>query len=318
MKPGYSTIRPRGQGARSIAPLRLALILVIAVTFACVTGCGTSTTYSPGPSAPAPQRSANTSAPLWIVAGSTLARLLAADAGAAAADFDTPNTFVLTSARSWSIPAGWSSIPTADFTSYAALRAALDGGNLDPRFKAVLYDNEQWSLTPSAEQHNPVRYDQLAANLVHRHHLLFIAAPATNLVNVLSPAAADGQGRYQAFLALALPRDIGRSADILDIQAQGAEADTAMFSSFVSAAAAQARTANPNIRVLAGLSTNPSGKSVTTTVIDAAARAVRSNVDGYWLNDPAGSAACPRCAGPFPQIALTAVNNLTRSQGSTL
>lgn len=290
-----------------------AALLTFAVS--CSGGGGRGPAPAPNPASAPPSQTA-ASAPLWIVAGSTLTRLLATDSAAATGEFNTPNAFVLTPEHSWAIPDGWTSTPTADFTSYSALRSALDGGKLDPRIKAVLYDSEQWSLTPSAEQHDPGRYYKLAGELVHRHHLLFIAAPATDLVNVLSKSDADAQGRYPTFLSLSLPADAARYADVLDIQAQGSEADTALFTSFVSQAAAQARSANPNIRILAGLSTNPSGKSVTTSVIETAARAVRPQVDGYWLNDPAASTACPRCAGPFPQIALAAVQNLTHTQGS--
>lgn len=306
---------------------RTAFAACLTVALGCAIGCSGGAPSTGAPSAGAPSgigaSGAGASggktapAPLWIVAGSTLTRLLAADGSAATAEFNTPNTFVLTSERAWSIPAGWTSVPTADFTSFSALRSALDGGKLDPRIKAVLYDDEQWSLTPSTEQHDPGHYYQLAGELVHRHHLLFIAAPAPDLVNVLSPSAAAAQGRYQTFLSLSLPAEAARYADVLDVQAQGAEADTALFTSFVSRSAAQARSANPNIRVLAGLSTNPSGKSVTASVIGTAARAVRADVDGYWLNDPAASTACPRCAGPFPQLALAAVQLLTQSQGST-
>ncbi len=62
--------------------------------------------------------------------------------------------------------------------------------------------------------------------------------------------------------------------------------------------------------MLAGLSTNPSGRAVTAAVIDRAAESVTADVDGYWLNDPAPSAACAACAGPFPQVALAALRGL--------
>jgi hypothetical protein len=102
---------------------------------------------------------------------------------------------------------------------------------------------------------------------------------------------------------------------VLDLQAQGAEADPGLFASFVADAAAQARKANPNVKVLAGISTYPSGKTVTAAAIDQAAQAVRANVDGYWLNDPAASAACPACAGPYPQVALAALRGLGGGAG---
>jgi hypothetical protein len=62
--------------------------------------------------------------------------------------------------------------------------------------------------------------------------------------------------------------------------------------------------------VVAGISTNPSGTAVTADAMDQAAKAVRAHVDGYWLNDPAASAFCPKCSGPYPQIALDALSGL--------
>jgi hypothetical protein len=287
--------------------------VLLALALVSTAGCAAA---APSPGLATASRSAAATGPLWIISGSTLTRLRSGDAtGSTAGLFDTPNAYVITGPQHWAVPDGWSCTPTASFTSYTALRSALNNGTLDPRIKAVLYDNEHWSLTPSAEQNDPAHYDQLAAQLVHRHHLLFLAAPATDLVNVLSPATAAGSGHFQAFLNLGLAGAIARDADVLDLQAQGAEADPGLFASFVADAAAQARKANPNVKVLAGISTNPSGKTVTAAAIDQAAQAVRANVDGYWLNDPAASAACPACAGPYPQVALAALRGLGGGAG---
>ncbi len=300
--------------ARHLTRIALALaVVVVAAVIAVATRGGLSggdANPTAAPTAGGGSPSAG-GARSWVISGSTLTRLLATDGagGTAAAEFDTPDAYVLTGDADWALPSGWRSTPTADFTSYSALRAALTGSRLDPRVRAVLYDNEDWSLTPADERADPARYDRLAGQLVHAHHLLFIAAPATDLVNTLAPDAADGS-KFNAFLNLGLIGQIARYADVLDLQAQGAEDDPTLFASFVSAAAAQARAANPGIRVLAGLSTNPSGRAVTAAVIDRAAESVTADVDGYWLNDPAPSAACAACAGPFPQVALAALRGL--------
>ncbi|MDH6108458.1 hypothetical protein P3T36_003898 [Kitasatospora sp. MAP12-15] len=303
------------KNTRSITAMALLLALAAVVTYLALGGSGgRSPSRAVGPQSPPPGSAApgtGATGTSWIVSGSTLTRLLATDTtgSTTAKNFNTPNAYVLTGPDAWAVPAGWSSTPTASFTSYTALRSAFAKHSLDPRIRAVLYDNEHWSLTPADEQADPAHYDQLAAELVHRNHLLFIAAPAPDLVNKLSPDTTTD--KFGAFLGLGVLGQAARYADVLDIQAQGAENNPTLFASFVSAATAQARQANPHVKVLAGISTNPSGTAVTAATIDSAARTVRTAIDGYWLNDPAASAACPACAGPYPQTALTALRNLS-------
>ena len=52
-----------------------------------------------------------------------------------------------------------------------------------------MYDYEKWQFTPEAEQQNPADYVKQAADLVHAQGLLFLTAPAVNLVTVMAPAA---------------------------------------------------------------------------------------------------------------------------------
>src|SRR6185369_10281111 len=115
--------------------------------------------------------------------------------------------------------------------------------------------------TPDEEQRNPRPYLKQAADLAHAQRLLFLTAPAVNLVRTMDPS--DQGPRYDAYLRLQIAADAARYADVFDIQAQGSERNTELFASFVRQAAAQARQANPNVVVLAGISTQPSGQNVT-------------------------------------------------------
>lgn len=222
--------------------------------------------------------------------------------------FGNPGTDLTSSA---STPAGITGAThTVSFTSYTTLRAALDGRRLPPGTRAVLYDNEDWSLTPRVEQLNPAKYEGLAAALAHAHHLLFISTPATTLTDVLAPGDTD---HYAAYLRLGLAASAARYANVIDIQAQGSETDLGKYAAFVRAAAAQARHANPHVVVLAGISTNPSGQKVSSAQFTAAFMAVRPFVAGFWLNVPSGGTACPRCGKPQPQVAVPLLRDLLRS-----
>jgi len=109
---------------------------------------------------------------------------------------------------------------------------------------------------------------------------------------------------------LGIAGDAARYADVIDIQAQGSETNTAAFAAFVTAAAAQARAANPHVIVLAGISTNPTGHQVSAAQMRAAITATAGTVDGYWLNIPAGGPSCPRCGQPQPQVVAAALHAL--------
>lgn len=166
---------------------------------------------------------------------------------------------------------------------------------------AVLYDVEDWALTPAAQQRNPAEYEAAGHRLARARGVVFIAAPAMDLVRVLDPS---GPGTVaQRFLSLGLIGQAARNADIVDIQAQGLEGSS-QYTSFVTAAAAQAKAANPDVKVLAGLSTNPAGRAISAAVLAQDAESVRGAVDGYWLNIPSSGTACPTCGTARPQVAV--------------
>jgi len=142
-----------------------------------------------------------------------------------------------------------------------------------------------------------------AADLAHARGLLLLTAPAVNLVTVIAPEK-NGNRRFDTYLQLGIAADAARYADVYDIQAQGAEANTELYANFVRQAAAQARAANAKVMVLAGISTQPSGQHVTADDIVRAIEATRDVVDGYWFNIPRPSQYCPRCSDFRPDIAV--------------
>ncbi len=166
-------------------------------------------------------------------------------------------------------------LPTAAYGSYTKIRAAFVAGTLPGRYRAVIYDNERWAHTPVTEQRHPIYYERLVAGLLHQHGLIYIATPAPDLM------WATGRPRdsYATYIADDMVGHTARYADILDIQGQVRETNLREFVSFVRTAVRQSRAANPHIKVIIGLRTNPGGQELFD-----AYRAVAGLADGYWLN----------------------------------
>lgn len=208
------------------------------------------------------------------------------------------------------VPESWNSIPAISFKSFSAIENALKSGSIPQNVKGVMYDYERWRFTPENEQRNPNAYLKPAADLVHAKGYLFLTAPAVNLVTVMAPGA-DRNRMDETFLRLGIAGDAARYADVVDIQAQRFEFDTAVYGSFVRQAAAQARQSNPKVIVLAGLSTEPIGKSVTAEELLKAIAATRAFVDGYWMNIPEPSEYSPAAKQFRPDIAVEVLRQIT-------
>ena len=221
--------------------------------------------------------------------------------------FDSPCTFLVSGENAPADYKDWSAVKTRAIASLAGLDAAVN----DPETRAVLYDPEAWEMTPSDEQTDPVNAACRAAAVAHAHHKVLIAAPAVDLIRLLAPGSAGRGQRYAAFEKTEIASQMAKCVDVYEIQAQGAEMDVDQFRQFVAAEAKQARAANPDIIVLAGISTNPNGQRVSAKQVFKAVRSVRNAVAGFWLNIPAGGKYCPSCGQPQPKVAVELLQQLS-------
>jgi hypothetical protein len=245
----------------------------------------------------------------WLFAGKAAAALAL---NAEASKFlDGTEPFVFSGPTFKDLPPGWKAIPIRPFKSFGDVRNALEENTLASDVRGVMYDYEKWRFTPEEEQKNPASYVKQAADVVHAHGLLFFTAPAVDLVPVLAPNS-DRQRQDETYLRLGIAADAARYADVVDIQSQRFERNTTLYAKFVKEAAAQARQANPNVIVLAGVSTQPSGQYVTANDILLAIDATRDFIDGYWLNIPAPSEYSPAVTEFRPDIAVDVLRSLAR------
>jgi hypothetical protein len=245
----------------------------------------------------------------WLFNGPGVAAI-AADAEVSRLLNDT-QPFVMWGRHVPGVPPGWKAVPVTSFKNFGAIRNALEQGGVGPEVRGIMYDYEKWRFTPEEEQRNPAGYVRQAADLVHAQGLLLLTAPAVNLVTVMAPAE-DRNRMFDTYLRLGIAADGARYADVIDIQAQRAEANTELYGRFVRQAAAQAREANPKVLVLAGISTEPIGQKVTADDILRAIAVTRDVVDGYWFNIPQPSEYSPRASEFRPDIAIDVLRRLAR------
>jgi hypothetical protein len=262
-----------------------------------------------GSSLPTQESTGGTS---WIVSLRTVERLSKLDRGLAEQVFDTPQTLIvlphpLLRQDDAALSLFTRAIPTVRFTDERKLAQFVEQSRRPAGARAVLYGSEDSPLTPRAQQLDPRLFYRLAGQLAHQHHLLFVAAPGIDLVDRMAPGI-PRRLRPAAFLALGIPADAARYADVYDVQAQNLEASAPQYARFVRRAAALARRANAGVEVVAGLSTTLLGRRQPTSVLLRAARDTAATVQGYSLHDP----GCGGCAA-HPGVAIAFLKALTPS-----
>jgi hypothetical protein len=211
---------------------------------------------------------------------------------------------------------------------------------------AVLYDDEDWTGTPTIEQEYPGYYVAMIAYYVDQYNLdnpsqplKFFVAPSFDLSTTVVPTEGTGAAGY---LADDIPElvstpsttwrpDQGTESGTdgnfgayvpndVDIQAQqdepvvtGACPSTPLpYPCIVQTAADQIAIGDSGATLFAGLTTNNTGgtgNEDTVAQLEAAAATVKGIVSGFWLNDPAyNSSTCPKCTGTYPNIADGSLN----------
>jgi hypothetical protein len=252
-------------------------------------------------------------AEFWIINAAELRSLQATDPSGASYGIRSANLFVLEPPGT-SSPVGQT---VAYFKSYATFRRAIKAQTIAAGTHWVAYDNEAWSATPEREQLNPVHYETLFANLAHRHGYKVILMPAQDLV----PGFVTHSNAWAQYLSMGLASASGRLADIYEIQAQpyemAAYRPAGDFQNYVQQAAAQARAANPNVIVFAGLSTQ---RVSSAAELAQDFTATRGEVAGYWLNIPGSGAnfgAGSAMAGTFLRTIPAAADSAAKTCGDS-
>jgi hypothetical protein len=217
----------------------------------------------------------------WVAASGTVGRIFRLDPRVARLYFDRSDAIVLNE--------GWKGATRgAAWASLEAFLADVEAGRIPEDVEAVMYDPERWPATPPAEQRNPIAAMRAFGAVARAQgYEQVIVTPHQNLMRVADAVcrAEDDETNVEAFLRCGIPYTAAEAADVVEIQAQELQERPAAYAAFVEAAAVQARTADPDAIVLAGLSTR---FSTNAHGMLRAWDAVVDVVDGHYLAMPHG------------------------------
>jgi hypothetical protein len=215
----------------------------------------------------------------WIATLGTIRLVRGQDPDVAAQFFDRDGSFAL---------GGWNgAVPSKSWASEAQFEADLAAGAIPDGTRAVMYDPERWAQTPGAEQRDPVAAIEAFAAAARAAGYRVIITPHPNLAGVPDAVCGteEGESEQDAFLRCGITGAAARVADVVEVQAQSLETQPSAYTDFVRAGAEQARTANPAVLVIAGLSTRFVVRS--QTLVEAWS-SVRGLADGHYLGVPEG------------------------------
>jgi hypothetical protein len=308
---GTSASRPRGRVGAVLAGIGL----VLSMTACANDNSGERPTGATRPSrqgVPATEATVAAACPdaeqgAWpthlVLARSTLENLRRADPAGTGRALNRPSVYITGRHDENPVPPGWSSVPTANFKSYAEFRSVVEAARMHPSISAVLYDPEGWSLTPLAERRDVVAYMERFSTLARAHGWKVILTPSNDLMN-LQDKLKDETNR-QAYVRYRIAEAAARHADILEVQAQTLEQTPSAYREYVRQTRTQAVAANPRVVFLSGLTTNLQGTPVSGPTLYDAATSVRELVDGFFLNVPR--------AAPSPANGVTLLRMLSEA-----
>jgi hypothetical protein len=237
----------------------------------------------------------------------------------------TTNAFDVATTIEVGTPAAkWVSQSTATFTFYGPVSKKSSflyavKHHLVPKGTVyVLLDMESWSLTPHSEQVTPKVYLREFVSAAHKDGYEAIVAPSLDLTTGMSCSKSADPSWKNYLEDCSVPTIVANAdPDVYDVQSQSFEANTSAnsdcecFAWFVDQAASQAHADVPALDVRGGLSTNPSGQVSSGQTLYTDTINTDSAVDGYWLNVPQKSGACPSCvASGAPRVAVAYLEQL--------
>jgi hypothetical protein len=219
--------------------------------------------------------------PYWATSAGSIAAIAAIDREVADRVFGSGRGIALGAGTSRSWPGA---NPGRAWASLVRFERDVETGAVPAEVRVAMYDPERWRHTPAAEQRDPRRAIERFVALCRRHRYVSMVTPYPRLVTVPGAAfqAEPGETEEDAYLRSGIVESAA-AADICETQAQRLQDRPEAYRSFVAATAELARSVNPDVVLLSGLSTSP-GVVATPDMLFEAFDSVRDVVNGHYVS----------------------------------
>ena len=213
---------------------------------------------------------------LWFFSQGGFQSILQVDRGWLSSPLNRPSTFVANE-NALIAQAGLNVTARHQYRAFADFQA--EAGNALPE-KIVVYNPEDWAETPGNETRDPVGATRAFAALAHAEGKAVLVAPSCGLLRTMTGQMTGAAPNLRCVRLILVP--VSRYVDIIDFEVQSKERNPAAYENMVRYAVAQIKAANPNVKVVAQLSTAARLGSTPESLAECA-RSVADVVDGYWL-----------------------------------
>jgi hypothetical protein len=239
--------------------------------------------------------------PYWATSAGSIAAIAAVDADVATRAFGSGRGIALGAGSRGAWPGA---IPGRAWASLVRFERDLHDGAIPADLVVAMYDPERWRHTPAPEQRDPRRAIDRFVELCRDRGYVSMVTPYPRLVTVPGAAfrARTGETEEDAYLRSGIVASAA-AADVCETQAQRLQDRPDAYRAFVEATAEAARSANPDVVLLAGLSTSP-GVVATPSMLFEAFASVRGVVDGHYVSLSKGRR--PEVMAAFLRMALDA------------
>lgn len=224
----------------------------------------------------------------WMATAVNIVKIRDRDCAVAAHFFNGPGAYAWTGDPAKNDPRalGYAAVPTRSYASYKVFKRDLERNTVGAGIRAVVYDLEPWPKS-RGEHKRPVYFLRRFCTLAKTRGYACATLPTPDLaIRFKNRNKRLPRNKIDAYLRLGFAKVAALNADATGIQSQLYSLNPDEYRRLVAGVAAQARGANPSVKVVGELTPVAQQKLVPAGRLYTAWERVRDLIDGLYIAIP--------------------------------